>query len=30
MDNLLDNVLYQDAIGQLESAASAMNLTQIF
>ncbi len=26
MDNLLDNVLYQDAIGQLESAASAMNL----
>jgi len=26
MDNLLENVLYQDAIGQLESAASAMNL----
>ena len=26
MDKLLDNVLYQDAIGQLESAASAMNL----
>jgi glutamate dehydrogenase/leucine dehydrogenase len=26
MDNLLDNILYQDAIGQLEAAASAMNL----
>ena len=26
MDKLLDNLLYQDAIGQLEAAASAMNL----